>query len=133
MKRTYNIGVFITSNSNSELRKIKSETGRSQRGYYTGRTRAEAIKIINSFPKEEHVIYCPETDSYVSDYFKKNFMKLNDPLGILMFDEGQTMLSRIDEGLVFRGNILLTNKKEIKRNVKFKYDEFKFVTGVESL
>jgi hypothetical protein len=118
MKRTYSIGVFV---------------GNMQCGYSTGKTRAEAIKIINAHSDKKCIIYCPQTDSYVSEYFKKNFMKLNDPLGILMFDEGQTMISRIDEGLVFRGNILLTNKNEIKRDVKFKFDEDRFVTGVLSL
>ena len=135
MERTYNIGIFVTDNSDKKLLeyfdKVKSKS--LQCGYYTGKTRAEAVAIVNSHPNEKCVIYCPQTDSYVSEHFKENFMNLSDPLGILIFDEFRTMLSKIDEGLVFKGGILLTNEGEIKRNVKFKFDKDRFVTGIETL
>lgn len=132
MERTYNIGIFVTENSDQELQnyfeKRNSKTG--QCGYSTGKSRAEAVAIVNAHPNEKCVIYCPQTDSYVSDSSKENFMNLKDPLGILIFDEGRTMLSRINEGLAFKDNILLTNEGEIKRNVKFIYDEHRFILGV---
>jgi hypothetical protein len=135
MERTYNIGIFVTEKSDRNLQeyfdKVKSKS--RQCGYSTGKSREEAVAIVNSHPNEECVIYCPQTDSYISEHFKENFMNLNDPLGILLFDECQTMLSRIDEGLVFKGGILLTNDGQIKRNVKFKFDEDRFVIGIESL
>ena len=135
MEMTYNIGVFVTEESDQKLKDyfdgVKSKS--LQCGYSTGKTRAEAIAIVNAHPNEKCVIYCPQTDSYVSEHFKNNFMNLEDPLGILLFDECRTMLSRIDEGLAFKDKILLTNDGHIKRDVNFVYDKDRFILGVASL
>lgn len=82
----------------------------------TNLTRKEAVKHYNDIKLgiEENgiIIYCQNSDSYV-DYFKEEFLDLNNKLGFVLYELGQDLLSREGDTLIFTNNMgvnILTNK-----------------------
>ena len=118
--KTYNVGMFITSRSSQELQDLKKEyNGKSQIGYVRGLTRKEVVEYIGDNKTEKFVIYCPETDSYVDDYFREDFMNLNSNYARLLFDEGKNMLQWKGDYMVFQGNVAVNMKNNLMAQVKW--------------